>query len=247
MMQIWLRQTLSYFRKLSPSMSRQFILSRSTYDDSFLSKREYWLQNYNEKQTKKRMEWLLDDTDEFVQVILSFLSTHLQQTRKDYLHIIDFGCGTSSILLQLQKEIYFPSNLWCLDYVTKCLQDQRHNFIQTCHNSSKCKVYFLTADVTALPFRDRLFDVMIDKGTLDSVLKDKKNGIELAMHMLKEAIRTLAPGGILLQVTDEDPDCRLTLLDKIIILHDNLSVSFKSFGNSYGTECFMFTITKKII
>ncbi|KAL3875469.1 hypothetical protein ACJMK2_033415 [Sinanodonta woodiana] len=134
-------------------MPQLFVLYRSTYDDSFLSKREYWLHKYSEEKTKKRMEWLLDNPDELVHVILSFLNTHLQQTRKEYLHIID-----------MENQLSFPS-----------------------------------------------------------------------------------PGGVMLQVTDEDPDCRLMLLDKIIIPHGDLSVSFKSLCHMYGTECFIFSITKKIV
>jgi len=70
-----------------------------------------------------------------------------------------------------------------------------------------------TFDACKLPFKNEFFDVILDKGTLDSLLKTERTGKYSSAKMLKECCRTLHRHGHLFQITDEDPDVRLLLFE----------------------------------
>ena len=89
-------------------------------------------------------------------------------------------------------------------------------------------VSFLAADVTDLPFVSGMFDVVFDKGTMDSLLKGNR-GETHGANMVAEAMRVLRPGGLMIQITDEDPELRVDLLESIAKdTNLNLRISFRS-------------------
>ena len=65
---------------------------------------------------------------------------------------------------------------------------------------------FAVMDVRRLPLRDGLFEIVLDKGTLDALLTDEADGMKNAMAMLQEVRRTLKPGGVYLVVSHSPPD-----------------------------------------
>ena len=69
---------------------------------------------------------------------------------------------------------------------------------------------FAVMDVRRLPLRGSLFEIVLDKGTLDALLTDEADGTKSAMAMLREVRRTLKPGGVYLVVSHSPPDdgCR---------------------------------------
>lgn len=70
------------------------------------------------------------------------------------------------------------------------------------------------ADCMALPFADCHFGAVVDKGTLDAFL----NGAppqHLAADMCREVGRVLAPSGLYLQVSTDQPEARVELLGNL--------------------------------
>jgi ubiquinone/menaquinone biosynthesis C-methylase UbiE len=68
-------------------------------------------------------------------------------------------------------------------------------------------------DVRQLKFPDAHFELLMDKGTLDSVLCGS-NSTENAAQMLREAYRVLKPGGFYVLVTYGRPQLRMPYLEQ---------------------------------
>lgn len=130
-------------------------------------------------------------------------------------HVLDLGCGRSQLPLNLYLWKHFPLAVICLDYVQEAVDYQLHS-LQTvtpgCQNSF---MYGACADACQLPFRNDCFDLVMDKGTMDALLKNTQEGALSAKQMLFEAYRVLNKGGGFVQLTDEDPDSRLPFLESI--------------------------------
>ena len=54
--------------------------------------------------------------------------------------------------------------------------------------------------------RSGVFDIVLDKGTLDALLTDELHGMRNAMAMVREVWRTLNPGGVYLVVSHSPSD-----------------------------------------
>uniref|UniRef100_A0A0B7A262 Methyltransferase domain-containing protein n=1 Tax=Arion vulgaris TaxID=1028688 RepID=A0A0B7A262_9EUPU len=131
------------------------------------------------------------------------------------LSYLDLGCGTSSLAGNILTNSPTPVLLVLLDFVSEALHYQKQ-YISTCTAlipESSCQL--VCADVMFLPFGDGCFNIAVDKGTMDALLKDKVNGHSKAQVMMSEVRRVLAPGGRFLQISDEDPDTRLLFLEQL--------------------------------
>mmetsp|Transcript_71957 Transcript_71957/g.164866 ORF Transcript_71957/g.164866 Transcript_71957/m.164866 type:complete len:113 (-) Transcript_71957:82-420(-) len=84
-------------------------------------------------------------------------------------------------------------------------------------------------DARALPFGDGRLASVVEKGTMDAMLR---SGEDDWLVMAREVLRVLQPGGTFLQVTDEAPELRLPLLE---FLAPHWQVSF-SVVDSEGVE-----------
>ena len=56
-------------------------------------------------------------------------------------------------------------------------------------------VQFQVLDARNLPFKEKYFDLIIDKGTLDAMLSDENQGKRNCIRIISEASRLLANGG----------------------------------------------------
>ena len=85
-----------------------------------------------------------------------------------------------------------------------------------------------------LPFRDDMFDLIIDKGFTDSVLKnaDTASATGNALATIESLVRKLDRTRVdatLVQITDEAPEMRINLLDQLdIILQRSVRLHYKS-------------------
>ena len=61
-------------------------------------------------------------------------------------------------------------------------------------------------DARRLPLRSGVFDIVLDKGTLDALLTDEVHGMRNATAMVREVRRTLSPGGVYLVVSHSPSD-----------------------------------------
>ncbi|BFZ11494.1 hypothetical protein BsWGS_14533 [Bradybaena similaris] len=138
---------------------------------------------------------------------------------------LDLGCGTSSVSRTILSYSRVAVRLVLLDFVHEALQYQKQHMNTTAAAASESGYHLVCADVTCLPFGDRSFDLAVDKGTMDALLKDKARMSTTAGDMLSEAERTLTSGGRFVQISDEDPDARLPFLDYLRHACRDVSVS----------------------
>ena len=101
-----------------------------------------------------------------------------------------------------------------------------------------------------MPFKTDMFDVVIDKGTTDSVLKfeDRTQAYLMARKIQNEALRITSRSGVYIQITDEDPELRLDLLRGNTI-QDSLdkssdfSVSYRQISDEEHWHHFMYVLS----
>ncbi|CAC5408277.1 unnamed protein product [Mytilus coruscus] len=125
--------------------------------------------------------------------------------RNGILNLLDLGTGSSRFPSELAKHIKDNFNLFCLDYVNECLQFQRSSifpsdFLDTSYPLPR--IMFFCGDAENLPFKGDTMNIIFDKGTTDSLLKDNIKGKNKQHSVLFEAFRLLCPNGKLLQFTE---------------------------------------------
>ena len=143
--------------------------------------------------------------------------------------MLDLGCGTSSFALQLGRvspvpvqvpPIWSPTlslimyvQIFYLDYSRAALASMKQLYEEMFSKSGAKKpaVHFVHGNATKMPFKKNTFDLVLDKGTTDSVLKfeDRTQAHLMAKKIQNEALRIISPHGVYVQITDEDPDLRL--------------------------------------
>ncbi|KAI0235495.1 Citrate synthase-lysine N-methyltransferase CSKMT, mitochondrial, partial [Lamellibrachia satsuma] len=222
---------------------------------SEMSKQVYWDEFYNRPTHDRPFDWLLKHGD-----VRDLLEAQLPRSGR--FTFLDVGCGTSGFAsnVVLQDRPNVQTTGFCLDFSQPALFYQRkHHQRDKSHYREKgaspnrrmlasddSGLYFLRADARHFPFRQGLFDFVVDKGTTDAVLKDTENGVATATRILEESLRVLKDSGTLWQITDEDPELRASfLLDRgRHIGMDGLRVSFRSIEPNRGGEYFVYTIRK---
>lgn len=207
-----------------------------------LSLKKYWEACYNSKKMKKEFDWLLD-SNTVSHDIISQLETSPGQK------ILDLGCGNSSVSQKIIKNFCCAINIHCLDYVPSVIDHQvkLHLEVKQGHPSS-CFVG-VVGEACALPYRDNMFDIIIDKGTMDSLLKDnvKERRQKKMTLFLRESLRVLAPGGCFLQFTDEDPDIHQDTLFYLLChlgFQKHYSLSCRSIESPNNYDCYVYSIKK---
>ncbi len=108
--------------------------------------------------------------------------------------ILDVGCGRGAILL-LAAQHLTTGHAVGIDLWRR--QDQSGNSIQVAERNARLegvadRVELRTADMTALPFQEASFDLVISNLAIHNVKSDKR------YKAIEEAIRVLRPGGRLM-------------------------------------------------
>jgi ubiquinone/menaquinone biosynthesis C-methylase UbiE len=215
-----------------------------------LSKRTTWKKRYEENSGD--FDWLVDGHTTADYVISFMKRPHVAENRA--LKLMDLGCGSSPFSRILYEKSSIPVDICSIDYAESAVAAAKRNFWEsgTKPYSNNSSLSFITADAQNLPFRDNSFEIVVDKGTMDSALKHKKLGYELAQKMAKEVIRVLKVYGHVLQFTDEDPELRLPLWEKLVTemklsetdLHRTFQVLDNSKDGDAQNELFMYVIRK---
>ncbi|XP_014354264.1 citrate synthase-lysine N-methyltransferase CSKMT, mitochondrial isoform X2 [Latimeria chalumnae] len=160
--------------------------------------------------------------------------------------ILDLGCGTSDIGPGLYRDSTVPVQLFCVDFsqvaIRHMLQQLSAMPLPAAHPGSQIR--FLEADATDLRgFQAQSFDLALDKGTSDALLRSKA-GPGKAASMLLECLRVLAPRGSLLQFSDEDPDARIPFLELVTSTDPRgVDVTVQELGNVRGVCYFAYSVT----
>ncbi|RUS91398.1 hypothetical protein EGW08_000828 [Elysia chlorotica] len=201
------------------NLQKNTVISGDFHDEK-LSKFSYWKNRYKYR-NKDVFEWFLEP-GEIVEPILNNIA-HIQAQHSvgktnSFLRYIDIGCGLSDLSLHVLIHCPRPLSAAMVDFVSEALQYQNkrmQEYQQMVQLNSESTLHLICADVLCLPFRAGEFDVAIDKGTMDALLKDKGQGHFKSGLLMAEVTRLLSPGGRYLQISDEDPDSRLLFLESI--------------------------------
>lgn len=213
------------------------------FNDHALSKKSYWNSQYQPKKIRA-IDWLAP-ADVIADHVISKVGILPTSDCQSFIHLLDLGCGTSDVPLCLAQSLGVPLHLVCLDYVPNAARWQTEKLAKSSPVNTLSTHACITGDVRALPFRDKTFHVVLEKGTLDSLLKDRGMARQSCDRMMAECIRVLRTEGVLLQITDEDPDLRIQLLeDTFSRIQVSARVSYTQI-DTQGQECFMYAVTPK--
>ncbi|XP_074662680.1 citrate synthase-lysine N-methyltransferase CSKMT, mitochondrial-like [Tubulanus polymorphus] len=234
-------------RNVYSNIQRKFFSAKTTDDstiDNFeeaLSLRSTWEKFHKEK---CYFEWLVDPLS-----IHGYLMQHILSYAKcsSAVNILEIGCGTSSLSLNLFRSIQdYPVKIIAIDYAKSAVENMSEQYkIDTTGGHESSKFEILEADAGNLPFRDNSIDLVIDKGTVDSVLKDRRNGTKMARDISIETLRVLKCGGHFCQITDEDPELRIGLWDSFKLYSSyKWQINYKVLSENLYAENFMYSICK---
>jgi SAM-dependent methyltransferase len=158
--------------------------------------------------------------------------------------ILDVGCGTSLFSYDLKESLDQYSYLICVDFSDKALNliKQKH----TSRRSTKETIDYIKCDCKRLPFRNDIYDLIIEKGFLDSVLKDQNNSIKNFLVSLDNIIEKLnrLQSSYILSITDEPPDLRLMLLNDLNQSNYRLSFNYKEINLESNSILFVYYLHK---
>lgn len=159
---------------------------------------DYWNDRYKDEES---FEWFCD-YGKFKEI----LCNHIKPTDC----IVNLGCGNS----KMSELMYLDGfkNLINIDYSETLIELMR----------DRCKKYkemsWLTMDINNLQFEANSIDIIIEKGTLDSLLVDesdpwnmtKENQVKIN-NILKNISKILKPNGLFISITFAQPHFRVPI------------------------------------
>ncbi|KAH7825035.1 putative Methyltransferase-like protein 13 A (METTL13A) [Monocercomonoides exilis] len=157
--------------------------------------REYWNERYTEEKTP--FDWYMRWND-----VHKFLKPYVQDDSK----VLDLGCGTSKIAEELYNE--GKQDITCIDFSEVVIKD-----MSELHAGKQPHLKYICMDALNLEFPDESFDVIIDKGTSDSVFTGRHSYSKVA-KLFAEVSRVLKIGGKYIMITHAHLDRRLAHLSK---------------------------------
>lgn len=212
------------------------------FTDQVLSQKSYWKSKYDSKNAES-VDWLVS-AGTVVSHVVNKMETLPNLARQNIINLLDVGCGTSRVPARLVQSFPKPINLVCFDYVNSASEWQMDALRKCSPAHKQSTATCITGDATKLPFKENIFHIILDKGTLDSLIKDKDKARTSGDMMISECFRTLHPEGVLLQITDEDPDLRIRLLEEAFSrMEISARVSYTEISTD-GYECFMFVLSR---
>lgn len=224
-------------------LSSQRRYSNDSHNDSeihnthLMSQKTYWEKFYGQH---NQFEWLLDFKKHLKEDELS------DSVPKTTAFMLDIGCGTSSFSSDFQSSLKQSSFLICSDFSSQALSILKNN------SSQSSLIDYVQCDCLHLPFRDDLFDVALDKGLLDSLLKSKQpeSAIRNSVMCMSGLLRLLESNksdnnrSVLIQITDEVPELRLSLIDQVNTESSRFYYSFKEIELSDSSSLYVYFVYK---
>lgn len=168
-----------------------------------------------------------------------------RENHKD--NILVLGCGNSRLSEELYEEGY--KTITNIDFSTKVISQME----ERC--GAKCKeMKWKVMDVLDMKDFNSEFNIILDKGTLDSVLCGD-NSVPNANKMVNEVFRVLQSGGTYIVISYADPDHRDKYLkikdwkeyryDKIAKPSANVTQNLDPNENNANNFHYIYMMTKK--
>lgn len=205
--------------RLAVSGLKRFLSNTQNEKGTNMSERLYWDKFYK-KHNKTPFEWIIDTSS------INEILDQIDSSKKNVEHktlLFDVGCGTSMFSSRLSSSLCKPNHLVCGDFSRQALEILKSNNALANNN-----IDFVQCDCKNLPFRENIFDLILDKGYLDSLLKklfistnqDAISESVGAMSNLLDKLKyvnKLDKRKYLIQITDETPELRISLFDQLEI------------------------------
>lgn len=136
--------------------------------------------------------------------------------------VIEIGCGDvplgAGLALELKEletqtgasTLKVVKEICCTDYsrsVVSSMQAQYRSFakdeIRPKHSADigNVPLKFVVADARKLDYDNRRFELILEKGTLDAMLSDQKDGVQNCVQIMRECARVLAINGYIVLVS----------------------------------------------
>jgi ubiquinone/menaquinone biosynthesis C-methylase UbiE len=181
----------------------------------------YWEDRAARGQDHDGFEWFTIGFEQLESIL-----RRLQVLQSSTTSVLEVGCGTSGLMLHLvQARNNSTKNLHAIDYSPTCIQRQEHLLAQQLqrqehHQGNSCSsgtpYLFQVMDATKMTFDNSTFDVLVDKGALDSMdmVGTEEEDDDEATNMktsrcardcVLEYARVLKPGGHALIVSCRSP------------------------------------------
>jgi len=170
----------------------------------------YWDSYYQNTTSKERFDWYVAWDDAIKEAdfkplgLASRRVKHFGEMLEPYLsrnekpRVLIFGCGNSV----MSERIYSAG---IEDIVNIDISDRLLSDMRTRYEASAPQMQWLFMNASQLDFKEAQFDIVLDKGTLDSLQGNRK----LLQVATQEAYRVLQPGALLLSISFTAPEQRL--------------------------------------
>lgn len=169
----------------------------------------YWDEYYKKTSEEERFDWYVSwDTKIADTPFTPFgageqrIATSLADILGSYLEkesrILMLGCGNSDMSEKMYRAGFE-------DIVNIDISEQLMDKLRDKLGASMPRMRWLYMNASSLGFDAASFDVVVDKGTLDAIEGEK----DLVLSAIREAHRTLRPGGVLLSITFNQASIRI--------------------------------------
>jgi len=190
-----LRSTINVVRrKLHPDNNElPFELPAASSRQAGFADPQYWDDLYHKRSADDRFDWYAN-WDE--QVMLpdgrweQFGNLLRPLLERDAKQILMLGCGNSDLTAKMHREGY--RDIVNIDISKHLIKGLRAQYMK-----EMPKMQWLVMSVASLKFDDAAFDVVVEKGTLDAIDRDS----DVQKAAIREAHRTLKPGGVFISIT----------------------------------------------
>lgn len=166
-------------------------VSEKLFHDHF-GKAVYWEEKYADK--RNQFEWYHP-----YKMIKDVITQYIKDIKGS--RVLNVGCGTS----RLPEDMYNDGfrNIISIDESQDCVDEMRASF----NNTMPSTFLFLKMDCLRMDFGDDIFNVIVDKGTLDSIASGFRSTENIRKY-LKEVDRVMLKPGVFFCLSHREPEER---------------------------------------
>ncbi|KAI0642257.1 S-adenosyl-L-methionine-dependent methyltransferase [Trametes meyenii] len=167
--------------------------------------KEYWDQRYSQESEDSSFDWFKSYQD-IAEIIRELIPDKASK-------VLMLGCGNSTLSQDMYDDGY--KNIVNTDYSGILIEKMKHK------HQERPEMEWHEMDIRDLKFEDDVFDVAIDKGTMDAMMTAKadvwdppEEVVQNCNREVDEVLRVLRKGGIFVYLTFGQPHFRRRYLDR---------------------------------